>query len=276
MSRTIMVLSAMMRKNVMISLRTPASLVARLVMHSCTLAVWLTGALLFVPADSSEAVFQNGISIVSTLLYGFILWTFVFESLWTVGYNTRIEQFEGTLESLYLTPSHKFLYLISRVAEPLLWTGLTGSLILVGVHVIFGQIPMENYGLGAYTFLFTLSGIFGFGFFCAACSILLKEASMGIANLAQFIIILSCGMLFPFRSYPEILQYVSRAIPFSYCVDIFRSTLIGFPQGFPELAPPTVEIVIVTAWGVLMPLLGYAVYRLAEHRVRLDGTLADF
>jgi hypothetical protein len=35
-------------------------------------------------------------------------------------------------------------------------------------------------------------------------------------------------------------------------------------------------LVIVTGFGVLMPLLGYVLYKAAERKVRTDGTLAEF
>ncbi len=52
--------------------------------------------------------------------------------------------------------------------------------------------------------------------------------------------------------------------------------VMGFPPGFPELASPRVEIAIVTISGLLLPLAGYALYKWAEHQVRVNGTLAEF
>jgi hypothetical protein len=65
-------------------------------------------------------------------------------------------------------------------------------------------------------------------------------------------------------------------IPLAYCVDAFRSTLMGYPAGFPELAPIGIEIVIVSVFGVAMPLLGYLAYRRAEDHARRTGSLSEF
>jgi hypothetical protein len=59
-------------------------------------------------------------------------------------------------------------------------------------------------------------------------------------------------------------------------VDAFRSTLMGYPPGFPELAPIQTEIVIVTLFGLLMPFAGYALYRQAEDHARRTGSLSTF
>jgi hypothetical protein len=48
---------------------------------------------------------------------------------------------------------------------------------------------------------------------------------------------------------------------------------MGFPPGFPELAPIQVEIAIVTAFGLVMPFLGFWLYRKAEDHARREGNL---
>ena len=85
-----------------------------------------------------------------------------------------------------------------------------------------------------------------------------------------------CGMFFPFSALPALVRALSRLIPMSYAVDAFRSTLMDYPDGFPELLPMGPELVIVTGFGLLMPLLGYGLYKAAERKVRLDGRLAEF
>ena len=83
-------------------------------------------------------------------------------------------------------------------------------------------------------------------------------------------------MFFPFSARPGPVLAVSRLIPLSYGVDAFRSALMGFPPGFPELLPVSTEAAIVTSFGLLMPVLGYLAYRAAEWRARVTGSLAEF
>jgi hypothetical protein len=51
---------------------------------------------------------------------------------------------------------------------------------------------------------------------------------------------------------------------------------MGYPSGFPELAPIGVEILIVTLFGLLMPPLGYWLYRIEENRARRTGSLSEY
>jgi hypothetical protein len=51
---------------------------------------------------------------------------------------------------------------------------------------------------------------------------------------------------------------------------------MGYPPGFPELASIQVEMVIVTLFGILSPLIGYFLYRRAEDQARRSGNLSTF
>jgi ABC-2 type transport system permease protein len=210
------------------------------------------------------------------VIYGFVLFLFLSDTLWGIGYNIRREQKQGTLEQLYLSPASKFASLISRVAVILIWTGLLsiGSIFLMGG--LLGSLPLANPVLGLYLLLMSLAGTFGLGFAFAALTMRVKETGQVLANALQFIFLILTANFFPFSALPEGLRWISRLIPLSYAVDSFRSTLMGFPPGFPELAPIELEIVIVTVFGLLMPWFGYRLYRRAEDRARRTGTLSEY
>ena len=111
--------------------------------------------------------------------------------------------------------------------------------------------------LALLTLVLTLSGVFGFGFAFAAYTLIVKESAQTVANMLQFALMAVCAMFFPFSVLPGPVRAVSYAIPLSYGVDLFRSALMGFPPGYPELLPVGTEIVIVALWGLLMPTLGW-------------------
>jgi ABC-2 type transport system permease protein len=223
------------------------------------------------PAEGSGSTMFGGI-----ILFGFILFMFVSDTLWNIGYNIRWEQVQGTLESLYLSPASKFASLVSRVVISLLWTGLNCVAAVVFLTVIVGGLPYNNMGLATYILVFSLIGTFGMGFAFAAFTLVAKQSANLAANALQFTFLGLCAMFFPFSVLPEEVLYVSRLIPLSYCVDAFRSTLMGYPEGFPELLPIETEVVIVTVFGLVMPVLGYGLYKLAENRARATGTLGEY
>jgi len=219
----------------------------------------------------SEVSYASGI-----VVYGFILFMFVSDTIWTIGYNIRNEQVQGTLEQLYMTPASKFLNLVARVTNTLLWTGLLSLTAGALMVAMIGRLPVENPLLGLYILVMSLSGTFGVGFAFASLTLRVKETAQTMANFLQFGLLILCANFFPFSVLPPVVRIFSHIIPLAYCVDAFRSVLMGFPNGFPELASFQVELVIVSLFGVLMPILGYDLYHRAERHARQTGSLGAY
>ncbi len=213
-------------------------------------------------------------TLTSLFLYGLIMFIFLSETLWTIGHSIRDEQYQGTIESLYLTPASKFMNLVSRVFPTLAWTGAIAASVLLIMSFILDEMPMNNVGLSIFILVFSISGTFGVGFTFAALALRIKESIQLLINVAQFALMLLTAMMFPFSVLPDlVVKYVSKLIPISYSVDSFRSVLLGRET---ELLPLEYELVIVVAFGILMPIFGYLFYKWQEDAVRKKGTLSEY
>lgn len=262
-------IAAMAGKEFTIMTRYPVEFIASFGQIFAIVAIFTLAGLTF--ASSPEDFGGAGV-----VIYGFVLFLFLSDTLWSIGYNIRREQKQGTLEALYLSPASKFASLISRVTNTLIWTSL---LSVAGVWLmtsLLGKLPFANPLLAVYLLIMALSGTFGIGFAFAAVTLRIKETGQSVANILQFVFLILCANFFPFSALPAGLLTVSKLIPLAYAVDAFRSTLMGYPPGFPELAPIEVEILITSLFGILMPLIGYAWYRASEAHVRRSGGLAEY
>lgn len=263
---------AMARKEFIIMTRYPVEFIASFGQVFAIVAIFTLAALTF---SSSPEEFAEGTG-GGVVIYGFILFLFLSDTLWSIGYNIRREQKQGTLEALYLTPASKFASLVSRVTNNLIWTSL---LVVAGawlMSTMLGRLPFANPALGAFILAFALAGTFGIGFAFAAVTLRIKEAGQTLANVLQFVLLILGANFFPFGALPDGLLAISRLIPLSYAVDAFRSTLMGYPDGFPELAPIEIEIVITVLFGLLMPIIGFLWYRHSEAHVRKTGSLSEY
>ncbi len=214
------------------------------------------------------------------MAYGFVTNIILSFTLWEIGFSIREEQIRGTLESLYLSPTNKFSNLLSRVFAILLWTAaisIGGLLIVSGV---VGGLPVNGLGKALFVLLLTTTGFLGFGFVFAGITVRLKETAQTLVNGVQFFFMIFSAQIFPFAALnavsPAIVHYISRWLPVSYCVDLFRTTLLGIP---PELVLPgdvLVEYAIVIAFGVLSPIIGYLYYNWVDHKSRAEGTLGEY
>ena len=266
-------LAAMAQKEIMIMLRYPVEFVASFGQVFLIVVVLTLAGLMFSP----DGVGGGGSTETTGLVvYGFILFMFLSDTLWTIGYNVHRDQKQGTLEVLYLSPASKFANLVSRIVVTLVWTGLMCVMAAFVMSGMLGALPLHNLALGLFVLVMALSGTFGVGFAFAALTLRLKETAQTVANLFQFAFMVVCAPFFPFAALPEFMQWVARAIPLAYGVDAFRSTLMGFPAGFPELAPIEMELAVVTVFGLVMPILGYWLYRREEDVARRKGTLSEY
>jgi ABC-2 type transport system permease protein len=266
----------MVRKELVLMARYPVNFIASFGQVFLIVAIFTLGGRTFFPQEDIPGVEQGISSASGIVVYGFILFMFLSDTLWTIGYNSRHEQVQGTLEQLYLSPASKFASLVSRVANTLLWTGLLSLAASGLMTLMIGRLPVENPLLGLFLLILSLSGTFGIGFAFAALTLRIRETAQTLANLLQFAFLVLSANFFPFSALPPAVRSISRLLPTAYSVDAFRSTLMGFPPGFPELAPIETEIAIVTLFGLIMPFLGYALYRRAEDHARRTGSLSTF
>ena len=268
-------LLAMSRKEFTIMTRYPVEFVASFGQMFLIVVVLTLAGLMF--ARGGVRASGSGSSQTAGLVvYGFVLFIFISDTLWSIGYNVRREQKQGTLEQLYLTPASKFASLLSRVVLTLFWTGLLSLLSAWVMSVMIGRLPFANLPLGVLILVMALSGTFGAGFAFAALTLRVRETGQTLANLFQFAFMVFCAPFFPFSALPDWMRGLSRLIPLAYGVDLFRSTLMGYPEGYPELAPAGVELVVVILFGLLMPALGYWLYRREEDRARTRGSLSEY
>jgi ABC-2 type transport system permease protein len=267
-------LAAMARKELTIMLRYPVELVASFGQVLLIVVILTLAGLMFSPHGAASG--QAPAAVTGVVVYGFVLFMFLSDTLWSVGYNIRREQKQGTLEQLYLSPASKFANLLSRVAVTLVWTGALCVLAALVMTAMLGRLPAENIPLGLGVLALALSGTFGTGFAFAAVTLRIREAGQTLANLSQFVFMILCAPFFPFAALPDWLLPVARLIPLAHGVDVFRSALMGFPPGFPELAPLPVGLSIVAAFGLVMPALGFWLYQREENRARAKGSLSEY
>jgi ABC-2 type transport system permease protein len=269
-------LAAMSRKELTIMLRYPVELVASFGQIFLIVVILTLAGLTFSAGGPRAGAGTASGNVAGLVVYGFILFLFLSDTLWNIGYNVRREQKQGTLEQLYLSPASKFNSLLSRVTVNLVWTSALSLTSMAIMSLLFASLPVHNLPLGLAILAFALAGTFGAGFAFAALTLRVREAGQTLANLFQFIFMVICAPFFPFSVLPEPVRFVSRLIPLSYGVDAFRSTLMGYPAGFPELAPLPVELAIVGAFGLLMPVVGFWLYRREENRARRNGSLSEY
>lgn len=261
-------LGAMLRQQWALTSRYPVNLIANFSLVFVAVVVVTLAATLFAAPEAAGALDFGQLT-----LSGFVIYLFLSNSLWAIGVGVQRERAQGSLESLYLSPASRFLSLVARALVTWAWTAVAAVVGLALAQTIVGPAPFHQPGLALLILLGALGGLLGLSLIFAGLGLLLGESVELLANLVEFGLLGLCAFFFPFGALPGPLQLAARLIPLSYAVDAFRTVLLGFPAGYPELGPFPAELALVLASGVLGPLVGFGLYLLAERRLRAGGGL---
>jgi len=261
----------MSKKQIIEFSRYPVAFVALFVQIFLIIVMFLFATLAF--SGSSGTAGQG--QLAGVMVYGFLVSMFLSFTLWEVGFSIREEQVRGTLESLYLSPANKFNNLVSRIFAILMFAGVMCVAAVVFVGAMVGGMPMENVAFALLVLALSISGFLGIGFIFAGVTVKLKETAQFLVSFLQFFFMIFSAVFFPFSALPAILRdNISRYLPVSYSVDLFRSLLIAAPE--PELMSYAGEFYVVLAFGIVSPIVGYVVYRWIERQARTAGTLGEY
>jgi ABC-2 type transport system permease protein len=228
--------------------------------------LFTAAALILTPPDKAS----YGLGL---MYYSFILFMFVSTALWDIGNSLREEQYQGTLESLFMAPISYFSSLVSRIIVNLIWVASNVIVTFFTMSLVFGNLPIENISVGLFVLILSMFVCFGFSFGFAGLALRYKESMNTLTNFLQLAIMIFCAMFFPFSALPDIIVLVSRLIPLSYCVDLFRSTMIGVQ---PELLPFEIEFAIVLVFAIVLPIIGILFFHRTVKNAKKDGNLAEY
>ena len=100
----------MVRKELTVMARYPIEFISSFGRVFLIVAIFTLGAQTFSSHQGGQIqeIGAGSSNTAGLVVYGFILFMFLSDTLWTIGYNIRNEQLQGTLEQLYLSPASKF------------------------------------------------------------------------------------------------------------------------------------------------------------------------
>jgi ABC-2 type transport system permease protein len=160
------------------------------------------------------------------------------------------ERERGTIEQLIVTPIRPWELVIGKILPYTLLALFDTVVVLLVGHWWFG-VPIRSsmiliLGVSA---IFLLSGL-GIGLFASTIANTQQEAMLTVWMTLLPSIFLS-GFFFPLQAMPEVLQWVSYAIPLRYYLSIIRVLLLkgaGLESILPDVIAMTVfGLVIMTA-----------------------------
>lgn len=226
-------------------------------------------------AAAGEVFRQNTgtANYVAYMLIGSSVFTMVAMAFWHVAYWLRWEQEAGTLEAIYLTPTHRIwvaagtaLYSCTRSLFAAFVGYGVGSLVL-GVNPIQGEV-----GLALLFILVGLIPVYGLTLVFGALILRVKEAN-ALVNLMQWGVSFLMGIFFPIAVFPPLLRLVALLFPPTWMTNGVRSALLGVGFFFREWY---LDLAVLGVFLLISPLLGYWAFSQAETSVRQNEGIGTF
>ncbi len=263
-----------------ISLRYPLNFIADFIELSLWVAIFTTAMLLF---SSPETTF-SGASPALFALWGFVIYVFISDVLWSIGGGLRYDQVTGILEQNFLSPVSEYIYPLARLFRIYVRDIPLILFIPVAFWFFTGEFIARNILLSIYILIISIIGFIGFGYVYAAAIIHMKRSAM-VTNIVQFLLMVFGAVFYPFSALPSQTLVISKVILFSYYIDIFRASIIGInPEliergiyllGF-KLSPFDLELVIVHLLTIIMLVIGLKTYKYSIKLAKKKGTLHTF
>jgi ABC-2 type transport system permease protein len=219
--------------------------------------------------------FQNTgtANYVAYMLIGSSVFTMVALAFWHVAYWLRWEQEAGTLEAIYLTPTHRIWIaagtaLYSCVRSLLAaFVGFGIGCLVLGINPIQGEI-----GLALLFILVGLIPLYGLTLVFGALILRVKEAN-ALVNLMQWGVSFLMGIFFPIAVFPPLLRLAALLFPPTWMTNGVRSALLGVGFFFGKWY---LDLSVLGVFLLISPLVGYWVFSQAETSVRRNEGIGTF
>jgi ABC-2 type transport system permease protein len=226
------------------------------------------------PDGSGLALFTQATGIQDYLGYivvGTTIWMWQNMVLWNVGFALRMEQWRGTLESNWLSPTWRFSFLLGNTGSQMVtmlfflvvsalefrfavrrapeWKSLAGAVDVRGGH------PVDLWS----RFVF------------ASLVIAAREANAFVYLVRGFVMIF-CGITYPLSVLPGWMQEFAKWLPPTYIISGIRKAALGNAT-YIDLLP---ELVPLLWFGVGLLAAGYFVFNWMERRARRTGAISQY
>jgi ABC-2 type transport system permease protein len=215
----------------------------------------------------------SGISDTFAYIFvGYLIMGFLNTACWAMGASLRKEQWYGTLETIFVAPVPRWVYVAGMAMHSTLHQGLIMLVEAVVVVVIF-KIFLNINGMffSLILLLLMISTLYGLGILVAGLTIGLKQWWV-ISDAVSTLINIITPIAYPLAILPVFLQKIALFFPTTYGVMGVRHFLIGEHI---SLGVSTIFLRIALML-ILWIGIGLAVFLIMDRYGRKRGVLSSY
>ena len=178
---------------------------------------------------------------------------------------------------IYISPIRMYYYLFGRgIAKMILTT--VAVIITVGFGMLVLKIPVNlltvNYPLLIFSVAVGIFIITCLGILLAGVSMITAHHSYALTEGMSGLFYLACGAIYPIDILPVWLQYISKALPLTYWLELVRRAVLGKSVSSTLGGYSDLQLILIMAVTTLaLALFSHWIYRSIEHIARKYGKI---
>jgi len=222
-------------------------------------------------SDSLMSLVGTG-DIVTYVFTGYVIMGFIGTSVWAMGFSIRKEQWYGTLESIYVTPTSRISFVLGMALHSVMHQGIAVFFEFSVIYTIFGLLlRIEGILPALVIFALMMLALCGFGIFVSSLALILKEGWIISEGLYSVLMILS-PVAYPLTVLPNVAQQMSKMFPTAPALIGIRSFLIE------NYTPEVIGNVFLhlLALDLAWIVFGVIIFYMTDVYVRKRGTLGKY
>ncbi len=215
----------------------------------------------------------TGISdMVAYTFIGYLFIGFLNTACWAMGFSLRKEQWYGTLETIFVAPVPRWVYVAGMALHSTCHQGLIMLIQAVVITAFFAIVlQMSGIFMTLAVVLLMLLGLYGLGIIVAGLTIALKQWWVVSEALSTLIVVVT-PIAYPLAVLPLVLRRLSMFLPTTYEIIGVRHLLLGEEL---VVSMPTIFLRLMLILVVWLTF-GMIVFLIMDRYGRRKGSLSIY
>ena len=210
---------------------------------------------------------------VAYMMIGASVFTIVSMAFWHIANWLRWEMQSGTIESIYLTPTHRVWIAGGTAIYSMIRSIVTAFIAYFIGSWILGVNPLQGELLLALAFILVGAiPLYGMMLVFGALILKIKEAN-AIINLAQWVLNLLMGVFYPIAVLPPLARFIALIFPPTWMTNGVRSAILGVGYFFQEWYW---DFAVLWVFLIISPLVGIWIFQKAETSIQRTEGVGKF
>ncbi len=229
-------------------------------------AAWILYNVMFDQSTSSSFMSAaNSSDYFSFVVVGSAFFVYVVATMFTLGRVMFWDRAQGILEAVFLTPISSMAYMTGRMLSAFSMASTDLAFLFLTGYVLGFRLSSFNAPIFLISVILMVASLFGLGLMVNSITLIFRDR-VNTANTLTTLILVFSGIVAPLQLMPFWAHPIGAAIPFTYALNLMRSSLLSKTPGNINYADLTSLALLTTTYLLAGYILLYATVRAVRNR----------